>query len=438
MKNQKVFVRILCIVLALLMVMSLIMVAIPARAVSENDIKAIEERRAQLEQQMVEQAQVIQTLSDNQALIIDRKAALDRQIALNRENIELLEEQIRAYDELIAEKERELALAQTAEEDQSRLLRGRIRAMEENGNYSYLTFVFDASSFTDFLSRLGDIDDVMHYDKQLETDYRQARANTERIKAEYEQTQVEQSAVRAELALKKEQLDAQVEAACALIGSLDLESEEAQRELEAIAAAEQEAYEEEQAAIARYAAERQAAQLAAQQAAWAQAQANQQAALNAALANGSLSSVDYAANVGSSSGFIWPTTSTAITSRFGYRAQPTAGASTYHQAIDIGAAGGSPIYAVADGQVAIATSNNGLGNYVTIAHDGDTATRYSHMSNYIVQPGEYVTQGQIIGYVGATGIATGNHLDFAVIQDGQQVDPLQFYDTTGLSFSPTA
>ena len=60
------------------------------------------------------------------------------------------------------------------------------------------------------------------------------------------------------------------------------------------------------------------------------------------------------------------------------------------------------------------------------------------MTSYVVQPGEYVTQGQIIGYVGATGIATGNHLDFAVTSNGQQVNPLQYYDTSALTFDPTA
>ena len=107
--------------------------------------------------------------------------------------------------------------------------------------------------------------------------------------------------------------------------------------------------------------------------------------------------------------FIWPVDSTYITSRYGERSAPTAGASTNHKAIDIGAKSGDPIYAAADGQVASATYNNGLGYYVSIEHDGETATRYSHMTNFIVQPGEHVKQGQIIGYVGENGIATGDH-----------------------------
>lgn len=69
---------------------------------------------------------------------------------------------------------------------------------------------------------------------------------------------------------------------------------------------------------------------------------------------------------------------------------------------------------------------------------GETATRYSHMTNFIVQPGEHVKQGQIIGYVGESGIATGSHLDYAVIKNGQQVDPMQYYDESTVTYDPTA
>ena len=130
--------------------------------------------------------------------------------------------------------------------------------------------------------------------------------------------------------------------------------------------------------------------------------------------------------------------STYVTSRYGERSAPTAGASTNHKALDIGAKSGDPIYAAADGQVANATYNDGLGYYVSIEHDGETATRYSHMTNFIVQPGEYVKQGQIIGYVGESGIATGSHLDYAVIKNGQQVDPMQYYDESAVTYDPTA
>ena len=419
MKNQKFLVRFLCVFLAVLMILSVIMMVIPVRAVSENDIALLKARRVDLEKQLAEQDELIRTLTENRALIIDRKAALDKRIELNRENIDLMNEQIDAYETLIEEKAREYADAVEAENTQSDLFRKRVRAMEEGGSYSYIAFLFAAESVSDFLSRLGDIDDIMHYDHQLEDDLRESRARVDQLKKEYVRIQEEQSAVRDELTGKKELLDGQIEAACRLIESLEENTDDARAEYDAIEKAEAEAYAAEQQAIRQYAAEQYALQLAARA-------AQQQAAGGTGT---------YAGASGAFSGsFIWPVDSTYVSSGYGGRSAPTAGASTYHQAIDISAAAGSPIYAAADGTVTIATYNNGLGNYVSIAHDGSTSTRYSHMTNYIVQPGQYVTQGQIIGYVGATGIATGNHLDFAVTSNGQQVDPLQYYDTSALYF----
>lgn len=417
MKNQKFLVRFLCVFLAVLMILSVIMMVIPVRAVSENDIALLKARRVELEKQLAEQDELIRTLTENRALIIDRKAALDKRIELNRENIDLMNEQIDAYETLIEEKAREYVDAVEAENTQSDLFRKRVRAMEEGGSYSYIAFLFAAESVSDFLSRLGDIDDIMHYDRQLEDDLRESRARVDQLKKEYVRIQEEQSAVRDELTGKKELLDGQIEAACRLIESLEENTDDARAEYDAIEKAEAEACAAEQQAIRQYAAEQYALQLA--------ARAAQQQAAGGTGTNAGAS--------GAFSGsFIWPVDSTYVSSGYGGRSAPTAGASTYHQAIDISAAAGSPIYAAADGTVTIATYNNGLGNYVSIAHDGSTSTRYSHMTNYIVQPGQYVTQGQIIGYVGATGIATGNHLDFAVTSNGQQVDPLQYYDTSAL------
>ena len=447
MKSQKLFIRILCIILCALILLSFIVMAIPARAVTQDEIDLILQKRELLEKQMEEQAQIVQSLEENKTLIIDRKCALDRQIELNREYIRLMEEELAAYDELILEKGHELELAQTAEEEQSVLFRARVRSMEEQGNYSYINYLFDSDSVSNLLSRLGDVRDVMHYDRKLEDDLQKARTNLEDTKRVYEQIQLEQSQIQSELNEKKELLDAQVDAACRLIQDLENRTDNAQQEYDAIEAAEKQAFAQEQKAIEEYAAQLYAAQLAREQAAQAAAQA-EQAAAQAAQASDSDSAqeatsedrvtVDGDKAYVSIGGYIWPVDSTYITSRYGPRIAPTAGASSYHQAIDISASGGSPVYAAAGGQVAVATYNQGLGNYVSIVHEDGSSTRYSHLSSYIVSPGQTVEQGQVIGYVGSTGIATGNHLDFAVIQNGEQVDPLQFYDNSALTFDPTA
>lgn len=425
----------ICVLLAVIMVLSLVITVLPAHAVDETDLERLTEKRLLLEEQLAEQAQLVQELSDNQTLIVYRKAALDKQISLNREAIALIEEQIAAYQELIDRKEEELSAATAAETEQTELLRERIRTMEENGERSYLAFIFAAENIPEILARVADVNDIMHYDRELEKSLQQSRENVETIKREYEETRAEQDAVNRELVARREQLAAQVEAACELIANLDELSENAQAEYDAIAQAEDEAMQELLKAMQEY-----AAQLAAQQNTYYAPSGSGNSSSSGSTASGAAGNGEGASTASPSfnGSFIWPVDSTYVTSRYGVRDAPTAGASTNHKALDIGANSGDPIYAAADGQVAAATYNNGLGYYVSIEHDGDTATRYSHMTNFIVQPGEYVKQGQIIGYVGESGIATGSHLDYAVIKNGEQVDPMQFYDESAVTYDPTA
>ena len=443
-KLQKTVFSVICVVLALVMVLSLVITALPANAVDETDLERLAEKRALLEEQLMEQEQVVQDLSDNQTLIVFRKAALDKQISLNRETIALIEEQIAVYQKLIDQKKDELAAATAAETEQTELLRERIRSMEENGSYSYLTFIFEGSSVPEILARAADVNDIMHYDRELEKSLQKSREDVETIKREYETAKAEQDAVNEELTARREQLNAQVDAACELITNLDELSFDAQAEYDAIAQAEDEAMQELLKAMQEYAAQQvaQRAQYAGSTGGGTSSSGASSAGTTASgAASGSTGGTyenDSNASGAYNGSFIWPVDSTYITSRYGERSAPTAGASTNHKALDIGAKSGDPIYAAADGQVANATYNDGLGYYVSIEHDGETATRYSHMTNFIVQPGEYVKQGQIIGYVGESGIATGSHLDYAVIKNGQQVDPMQYYDESAVTYDPTA
>ena len=431
-KLQKTVFSVICVVLAFVMVLSLVITVLPAHAVDETDLERLAEKRAQLEEQLAEQEQVIQDLSDNQTLIVYRKAALDKQISLNRETIALIEEQIAVYQELIDRKEEELAAATAAETEQTALLRERIRSMEENGGYSYLAFIFDADSVPEILARAADVNDIMHYDRELEKSLQKSREDVETIKREYEIAKAEQDAINEELVARREQLNAQVSAACELIANLDELSHDAQAEYDAIAQAEEEAMRDLMKAMQEYAAQQAAQKM------WYGGASGGAAASGASTSGGGANANSTNGSPAFNGSFIWPVDSTYVTSRYGERSAPTAGASTNHKAIDIGARSGDPIYAAADGQVANATYNDGLGYYVSIEHDGETATRHSHMTNFIVQPGEYVKQGQIIGYVGESGIATGSHLDYAVIKNGQQVDPMQYYDESAVTYDPTA
>jgi murein DD-endopeptidase MepM/ murein hydrolase activator NlpD len=113
-----------------------------------------------------------------------------------------------------------------------------------------------------------------------------------------------------------------------------------------------------------------------------------------------------------------------ITSYFGYRYHPILHFTRFHAGLDIGAGWGSPIVAAGDGQVVAAGWAGGYGREVRIAHGGGIVSLYGHMSEIVAAPGSFVRRGQLIGYVGSSGLSTGPHLHFEVRQGGQPVNPL--------------
>ncbi|MGH6896904.1 MAG: peptidoglycan DD-metalloendopeptidase family protein [Geminicoccaceae bacterium] len=116
-----------------------------------------------------------------------------------------------------------------------------------------------------------------------------------------------------------------------------------------------------------------------------------------------------------------------LSSRFGMRRHPILGYTRMHQGVDFAAPTGTPIYAAGDGKVEVAKRNGGYGRYVRVRHTGEYSTAYAHMSRFAkdIAPGRRVQQGQVIGYVGATGRATGPHLHYEVLRNGAQINPLQ-------------
>ncbi len=122
-------------------------------------------------------------------------------------------------------------------------------------------------------------------------------------------------------------------------------------------------------------------------------------------------------------GMAWPVAG-RITSYFGYRYHPILHFTRLHAGVDFGASWGSPIYAAADGQVVRAGWAGGYGRQVRLAHGGGLVSSYSHMSEIAAAPGGIVRRGQLIGYVGSSGLSTGPHLHFEVKRDGVPVNPL--------------
>ncbi|NKN32369.1 M23 family metallopeptidase [Marichromatium bheemlicum] len=126
----------------------------------------------------------------------------------------------------------------------------------------------------------------------------------------------------------------------------------------------------------------------------------------------------------------WPVKSGYITSNFGYRVHPTRKVRLFHSGVDFASPRGTPIAAAADGVVTFSGRRNGYGRVVDIRHVDGLVTRYAHNSKNLVEEGQLVRKGQKIATVGSSGVATGPHVHFEVLKDGEPVDPMGYLGKT--------
>ena len=136
------------------------------------------------------------------------------------------------------------------------------------------------------------------------------------------------------------------------------------------------------------------------------------------------SNVESREALASSTPSIWPAHGW-LTGTFGGRSDPFSGEPAFHQGLDISTEKGQPVFATADGVVETASYTGDYGNLIVIKHGFGLVTRYGHLSRYNVKPGARVKRGDVIGFVGATGRATGAHVHYEILANGQLINPLQ-------------
>ncbi len=122
-----------------------------------------------------------------------------------------------------------------------------------------------------------------------------------------------------------------------------------------------------------------------------------------------------------------PKNGTAITSNFGYRVHPRYKVKRFHNGVDISAPKGTKVYSTAKGKILSAGRVNGYGKYIVIKHNRHYKTAYAHLDKIVVKKGRKVKLGEIIGRVGNTGMATGNHLHYEVIKGNKKVNPRKYW-----------
>lgn len=409
----------LALILSVMTVLSLILGAMPiqAQAVTQSEIDALKKERDRIAEEKAAQQAIVDELEAQHASVLERKLALDDRNVYTLEQMDLNEQEIALYDQMIEDKAKEVEAAKALEDEQLERYRTRVRAMEENGNYGLLALILNVGSLGDLLTAMDDIGEIMESDRRLEDEYIAAREHTEEVKAEYEAYKAELEAKQAELRAEQVELQRQIDEATDLINQLLEDIEGNSEELAALQAAQDEAQEE---------IDRLVAELERQRAEEEERRRQEEAAKNpgGGSSGGGGGGGGSAVSTGS---FTWPCPScTYITSRVGYRWHPVSGVWKYHSGLDIGAAYGATIVASDGGTVTIAGVNGGYGNCVMIDHGNGYYTLYGHMSSIAVSVGQSVSQGATIGYVGSTGVSTGPHLHFGISYGGTYVNPMAY------------
>lgn len=366
--------RALSLLCAACMAASLLCMAkpVPTYASSLSDqLQEARDAQAELEKQ-------IEAIQSDKSKALEEKALLDRQNDKLRSEISLLQQQSDETQTRITE------LTQK-EQEQYELFCRQVREEEERGTVSYWSVLFKASSFTDLLSRMDFVNEVMDYDRQVISDLQTTRQQLTEDKAALEQQ-------KSELESSQTKLQQQVDAASALVR--EYEETEAGHQAMLDEAAEDEARIQD---LIR--------------------QQQSGGSSGGSGSSGSNSGVD---------GYIWPTNNTRlVTSPYGERWCPFHGYES-HNGADIGAARGSAVLAAKSGRVIQAGWNGGYGISVMIAHDDGITTLYGHMDGCSVSVGQTVSQGETIGICGSTGNSTGAHIHYTMYKNGGTIDPLPY------------
>ena len=435
MKNRKRLVSILAGIMALIMLLSLIASVIPvARAASSSEIRKqineLKEQKKEIEEQIKDVKAQYQQNEDELLDIVNRKNAIDQEIGLLHAQIININEQLAAFNILIADKQDELDVAEDRFDDLSRENKERIRTMEEEGAVTYWEVLFKANSFSDLLDRLNMVEEIAASDQRRLQELHEAadlvalaREELAGERAALEETKAELDATQLLLDERKAEADALLQELLERADELEeLRAELEQQEsdfLDQIALKEQE-YDE--AKLAEW---------LAYMATYTTVPPETTAPPSGGNTNNSTGTNEGAGNnnttaVPGNSSWIRPCSYVMMTSPFGYRTPPTGGASSYHQGVDLAGPEGTPIYAARSGRVTIAGWGNAAGYYVTINHLDGFSSIYMHLSSYVVSSGTTVSQGQLIGYMGNTGVSTGSHLHFGIAYNGAYVNPAAY------------
>lgn len=401
-------------------------------SVSAANETEVNKKKTELESQIEDKEQQVSSLQQQKDNVLSAIKKLDEKYAKAQENLDTLTGQIEDKNAEIEKNSAELEKAKEKEAIQYEDMKKRIQYLYEAGNISMISVILGADDFAEALSRTENFRQLTSYDRKqlekykktckkienLEKDLKKEKSDLEEYKqsAEEEKSNIETSISKKQEEITKFEagIDAAVMEQSDLEGELAIQNEILKQMKEEVQSAggQESSFSNESTNSDTNKQE--------------QPQTETKPETTPETTPEEKPDNSQSDNSGSPQ-FTWPCPSSHnVTSPFGDRNSPTAGASSNHKGIDIGASSGSPIVAAAAGTVTVSTYSESAGNYVTIDHGNGFHTVYMHASARYVKVGQKVSAGQQIAAVGSTGYSTGPHLHFGVMKNGVYVNPMNY------------
>lgn len=342
------------------------------------------------------------------------QSSLSAQLNKIIEDLKKAQSDVEVKEKEIAETEDELTAARIKENEQYEAMKIRIKYMYENGDSDMIAVLLSAEDMADFLNKAEYVEQISIYDREMLVEFQNIVKDIEEKEAKLKKEKEELLTLQDNLSKKQKEVESLLASKNAQISDLESQIGENAKVLNALIEAAKEAERR-----------RQEAEEAAKQ----EAENNKRPSGGNSSSGSGSSGGNYkpGGSVISGNGTLSnPCPGARISSEFGPRRAPTAGASSYHRGRDYAAPSGTPIYASAAGTVITASYNGVRGNYVVIDHGNGLQTWYQHASRLYVSAGQKVSRGQNIAAVGTTGVSTGAHLHYEVHVNGTAVDPRKY------------
>ena len=385
----------------------------------QGEIDDLEDEAADLEKERENLHSEIESTNDKMLDTANKKIQVDQEVELLNKEIENVNEQIHQYNLLIAEKQTALNEIQDQQETLLGNYKERMRAIQEHGEISYWSVLLNADSFADMLTYRIMIEEIEKADEEMMSDLREKAVEVLEAKEELDNERGKLEDKIHELGEDEKALAEKREESDKLLTEL--------YEMSSELLAQDEEYESMVADLHEQIAKKEQEYQKAKQEEWDREHAHDHDNEGGNTGGGDSGNSGDSGSTTPSVYFMHPLGGVGVvTCPYGYRNHPITGNYSFHNGVDIGAPQGTPILASRSGYVSAAEYNYAYGFMVTVNHMDGFSSLYGHMTSFCVSAGQYVEQGQVIGYVGSTGISTGPHLHFTIYYNGSTVNPMAY------------